>query len=54
MYLDGLPSASIMKDPETGVTKPNYKDGVPVGKVLEVNGIAKYVLYNHWVITVKT
>ena len=54
LYLDGLPSATIERNLETGVTKPNYDDGVSVGVRQVLKGIEKYVLYNHWIITVKT
>ena len=32
LYLDGLPAAVKIRDPETGELETNYQDGIPVGK----------------------
>lgn len=54
LYLDGLPSATIIRDPVTGETHKDYFDGIPIGKHYGTFGDYSYVLYNHWIITVKT
>lgn len=57
LYVDGLPAAVREHDPLTGVLhKTDYDHGVPVGKLINDNGVEdlKYILYNHWDITVKT
>lgn len=55
LYLDGLPSAVVVRDPVTGEVHNEYDDGIPVGKIVyDKDGKKKYVLYNHWILTVKT
>lgn len=55
LYLDGLPSAVVVRDPVTGEVHNEYDDGIPVGKVIyDKDGNKKYVLYNHWILTMKT
>ena len=55
LYIDGLPSAVIIRDPETGKVHKDYFDGIPVGKMVkgDQDGVFNYVLYNHWVITTR-
>ena len=49
MYLDGLPSAVIVRDSEqTNKTSVNWLDGIPVGKyIIDGDGKERYILYNH-------
>lgn len=52
LYLDDLPSVTIMNDEETGFSYPDYQEGIPIG---EYNPVTKeLIIYNHLVITVKT
>ena len=56
LFIDGLPSATIVRDPETGDVHTDYMSGIPVGKLVydENDEFFKYILYNHWNIIVKT
>lgn len=56
LFLDGLPSATIIRDPETGDTHTDYQSGIPVGKlVYDSTGTEyRYILYNHWNFIIKT
>ena len=55
LFIDGLPSAVIRRDPVTGDVHTNYDDGIPVGmKVRTSPEEIKTILYNHWIITIKT
>lgn len=51
-----MPAAVIIRDPVSGKLHPNYDDGIPVGKLVNDpdTGELKYVLYNDWVLTVRT
>ena len=55
LYVDGLPSAVVVRDPETGEVHNEYDDGIPVGKVVydHTTDTTKYILYNHWILTIK-
>ena len=45
LYLDGLPAAVKLRNPETGELDINYQDGIPVGVYnMDLN---KWILYNH-------
>ena len=50
LFIDGLPSATNVRDPETGMVHANYMSGIPVGKLVydESDEFFKYILYNHW------
>ena len=56
LFLDGLPSATVIRDPETGQEHTDYQSGVPVGKLVydETGADFKYILYNHWNFVIKT
>lgn len=56
LYVDKLPSAVIKRNPQTGVLHKEYHDAIPIGKMVEdeVDGKWKHLLYNHWILTVKT
>ncbi len=56
LYVDGLPSAVLIRDPETGAVHKDFDSGVPVGKLINTGDVEnmRYVLYNHWNIVVKT
>ena len=49
LYLDDLPSATIMRDNDNKELPPNYFEGIPIGKF---EGLGKIKLYNHLDITV--
>ena len=55
LYVDGLPSAVIIRDPETGSIHKEYHEGIPVGKlVTDPNtGKDRHILYNHWILSIK-
>ena len=67
LYIDGLPSAVIIRDPETGKVHKDYYDGIPVGKMVRDGsdgytqtadsngntGTYNYILYNRWVLTTR-
>jgi len=53
LYLDDLPSATIMRDSNNRELPPNYYAGVPIGySVKDELGNKRYALYNHIDITV--
>lgn len=56
LFIDGLPSATMVRNPETGDVHDDFMSGIPVGKlVYDEAGINyKYILYNHWNIIIKT
>ena len=56
LFIDDLPSATIVRNPETGTVHTDYQSGVPVGKLVRTADQAdfKYILYNHWNIVIKT
>ena len=56
LFIDNLPSATIVRHPETGEVHTDYFSGIPVGKLIYVVdlGVFKYILYNHWNLVVKT
>ena len=56
LFLDGLPSATVIRDPETGHEHTDYQSGIPVGKLVydETGADFKYILYNHWNFVIKT
>ena len=55
LYIDGLPVATILRDPITGDIHKDYFDGVPIGRYgYKKNGEARHILFNHWIFTVKT
>ena len=51
LYLDDLPSATMIKDEKTGKLVPDYLDGIPVGEYDRQTG--KLKIYNHLAIEVK-
>ena len=55
LYVDGLPSAVVVRDPETGEVHNEYDDGIPVGKYVYdlKREESKYILYNHFILTIK-
>ena len=55
LYVDGLPSAVVVRDPETGDVYNKYDDGIPVGKYIydKTTDSSRYILYNHWILTIK-
>ena len=52
LYLDNLPSATMVREEETGKIIPNYDDGIPVGVYNEKDDTV--MLYNHLSMTVLT
>lgn len=48
--MDDLPSATAVRDPETGELHSDYKSGIPVGKLVydETGTNYRYILYNNW------
>ena len=54
LFVDGLPSATVRRDPETGDVHTDYFSGIPVGKSVkdETTGKYRYILYNHWNINI--
>lgn len=55
LYVDGLPSAVVVRDPVTGEVHNEYDDGIPVGKYFydSTTDSFKYILYNHFMLTIK-
>ena len=51
MYLDGLPAAVQIRDPETTEISTNFQSGIPIGKISETDG--SVIIYNHLHINVK-
>lgn len=51
LYLDGLPSATISRDPENNEKIISYTEGIPIGKYNHETH--EMMLYNHLEITVK-
>lgn len=49
LYLDNLPSATILRDNEDKELTPDYGKGIPIG---QFEGLGKIVLNNHLDITV--
>lgn len=49
LYLDNLPSATILRDSQDREMEPDYGKGIPIGKF---EGLGKIMLYNHLDITV--
>ena len=45
MYLDGLPSAVMLRNPLTGELETTYGDGIPVGYYDEDK--SQFIVYNH-------
>ena len=55
LYVDDLPSAVIRKDLLAGSSEMKYDVGIPVGRIMkDENGREKHILYNHWLLTIKT
>lgn len=56
LYIDGLPVATIIRDPLTGDVHKDYFEGVPIGHYYlnPETGQSQHMLYNHWILTVKT
>ena len=52
LYLDGIPSAVIVRNEETGIMEPDYKQGIPVGYYDA--GKDEHYIYNHLDIRVRT
>lgn len=54
LYLDDLPSATIMRDAHDRELPPNYYAGIPIGyfETDKTTGEKRYALYNHLDITV--
>ena len=55
LYVDGLPSAVVVRDPVTGEVYNEYDDGIPVGKYIydKTTDSSRYILYNHWILNIK-
>ena len=51
LYLDDLPSATMIKDEKTGELVPDFLDGIPIGEYDHETG--KLLIYNHLSIEVK-
>ena len=51
LYIDDLPSATVVKDPKTGDLVPDYLDGIPIGEFDRET--RKLKIYNHLQIEVK-
>ena len=51
LYLDGLPSATMTKDPSTGKLVPDFTGGIPVGEYDHETGKTK--IFNHLTFEVK-
>ena len=51
LYLDGLPAAVLLRNPQTGELETSYEDGIPVGYYNEDENT--YVVYNHLHMDVK-
>lgn len=49
LYLDNLPSASILRDKDDREKPADYSHGIPIGKY---EGLGKIMIYNHLDITV--
>jgi hypothetical protein len=49
LYLDDLPSATILRDKKNRELPVNYESGIPIG---EFQGLSKIMIYNHLDITV--
>ena len=45
LYLDDLPSATMVRDPESGDLIPDFRDGIPVGEYDRET--KKLMIYNH-------
>ena len=54
LYLDDLPSATIMRDANNRELPPNYYAGIPIGfyQTDKITGEKRFALYNHLDITV--
>lgn len=54
LFVDDLPSATLLRDPENGVVHTDYFSGIPVGKMVydEAGQRYRYILYNHWNINI--
>ena len=52
LYLDGLPAAVRIRNPETGELETNYQDGIPVGHFDIEKENLKWILYNHLHMTI--
>lgn len=50
LYLDGLPSAVILRDKKNRELPVDYTSGIPIG---EFHGLGKVMIYNHFDIIVK-
>ena len=48
LYIDGLPSVTIFRDPVSGNVHSDYFEGIPVGRKEIKNQKERYILYNHW------
>jgi hypothetical protein len=49
LYLDDLPSATILRDAQDKEMTPDYSHGIPIGRFVAPGQI---MLYNHWDIIV--
>ena len=49
--MDNLPTATKIRDQNTGEAQIDYQSGIPVGTIVDKNRI---LLFNHWNIDVLT
>ena len=64
LYLDDLPNRSMYEKFDQGrIDHPNsknlglhdsYSAGLPLGDKITIDGKERYIIFNHWKITVKT
>ena len=53
LYVDKLPSAVKIRNPITGQVHTDYYEGIPVGILRMVADQEKFIIYNHWVLTIR-
>ena len=47
LYLDDLPSATILRDKNNKELPVDYLDGIPIGRYEQLDGYPRVVVYNH-------
>lgn len=47
LYLDDLPSATILRDNNNKELPVDYLEGIPIGRYEQENGYPQIVVYNH-------
>jgi len=52
LYMDDLPSATIVRDEHNRDLPPNYFEGIPIGIFSNHKGDHEIMIYNHLDITV--